>query len=485
MFGARARARSTDTVPPWSAAPAFGLSLAYPVGAMAILVYGSLLPFSFNLRALDLSNPIGAMTLASASLEDVWVNLLLYGPLGLLVSLCARRWFRSWVLRIGSAIGVAFSLSLAIEVLQTGVAERVPSWLDLLLNTTGAACGALLGTWIESRQNDAALLERAGRWARDVRCWALTLFAGLLIYGLAPFDFVMRSDALHDSFRRARWDLTQPRAIGLTEAPMAALGHELTGASWFALLGALLALAALGRRRPAAAIASSIKQGVLLAATIEMLQLFTQSHCCDVGSIVLRSLATAGGAWFAVHMFEPARTRFRNQNLGYGLANMALVGLLALQSVLLFMSARGIGSGTFDRLFECRWGVLPFERLWRTSAPNAVTALLSMVIVAGSLSLVLSLLARRSATGIARSISVVGTVAVVLAFEPLRAASRDGLIDLTASIVAAAVAYAVTDGVRWIMSRPLTRSRRNGMDPMLDSVREAHGQPGAAGTLRA
>ncbi len=459
MFGARARARSTDFDTPWPEAPAFGRSLAYPVGAIAVIAYASLLPFSLNFHALDLSHPLAALTFRAGPLEDLLVNLLLYVPIGCLFSLGARRWCGRSVVRAVVGIAAAFGLSLVIEVLQTAVVGRVPSWIDVFTNTIGAGLGACLGTWWGQTQRSQALSEWASDHVRDVRAWSSVLTAGLLLYGLAPFDFVTSTTALHDSFRHARWDLLQPRPIGLTDAPFALLSHELMGAAWFALLGVLYVLRSVERRGRAVAFVSAVQHGVLLAATIEMLQLFTPSHGCDVASLVLRSIAAALGAWLAVQVVVPLRARFRDGAPCDGPVNLGLFVLLMIQSVLLFMEVKGIGPVSVDRLLEGRVGVWPLERLWHTPALDALTALTSMVCVAAPLALVIALLARRCAPAIARTLAVCGTVVIVLVCETIRAATGDGVMDLTASVVAGGVAYVLAGGLRWALNvgTPLTR----------------------------
>ena len=82
---------------------------------------------------------------------DVAINVLGYAPLGFLLALAMLRtgWPRSAVPVAALAGGL---LSLGMEYLQIYLPQRVPSNLDLLLNTAGALSGALA----------AALLERLG-----------------------------------------------------------------------------------------------------------------------------------------------------------------------------------------------------------------------------------------------------------------------------------------------------------------------------------
>ena len=121
--------------------------------------------------------------------------------------------------------------------------------------------------------------------------FVLTL--ALLVYNLAPFDFVTTTRDLHASFGRAR---IIPIRLPDPSAAVVQATHwvgEMQGAAWFLVLGYLLALA--GReigRHPFSAFTSALKQGVGLAGLIEFMQLFTRSHSFDAFSIVLDRKST-------------------------------------------------------------------------------------------------------------------------------------------------------------------------------------------------
>ena len=94
---------------------------------------------------------------------DVAINLMGYAPLGFLIALGALRTGQQrWALLL--AVGVALGLSATMEALQAYLPARVPSNVDLALNTLGGLCGALV----------AWLLERVGvlaRWSRVRTRW--------------------------------------------------------------------------------------------------------------------------------------------------------------------------------------------------------------------------------------------------------------------------------------------------------------------------
>ena len=89
---------------------------------------------------------------------DDWSNLLGYAPLGFLLSLAMLRSDgRRWVWAV--AFGVPTLLSLGVETLQNYLPMRVPSNVDLALNSAGAALGA----------SCAWALERLGALRRERR----------------------------------------------------------------------------------------------------------------------------------------------------------------------------------------------------------------------------------------------------------------------------------------------------------------------------
>ena len=139
---------------------AWPLALTY----VCLIVYASLYPFS-EWRNQGPS-PLGFLT---APLPKYWtgfdvgVNILGYAPLGFLLALSALRSRRvAWGISI--AVLSAALLSLAMETLQSYLPSRVPSNVDLALNTLGGWLGACC----------AWALERSGlvdSWSRLRARW--------------------------------------------------------------------------------------------------------------------------------------------------------------------------------------------------------------------------------------------------------------------------------------------------------------------------
>ena len=166
----------SDPAPAASGAPDVQRTTAWPLALalVCLIVYASLYPFS-EWRNQGIS-PLHFLT---APLPKYWtgfdvgVNLLGYAPLGFLLALSALRSQRvSWAVSV--AVLGAGLLSLAMETLQSYLPSRVPSNVDLALNTLGAWLGACC----------AWALERSGlgdRWGRVRARWFAPDARGALV----------------------------------------------------------------------------------------------------------------------------------------------------------------------------------------------------------------------------------------------------------------------------------------------------------------
>lgn len=141
-------------------------STAWPLALLfaGLIVYASLYPFSdWRLQG------VGPLDFLTAPLPQYWTgfdvgaNLLGYMPLGFLFALALLRAdLGRWAWPV--AVLASMLLSLAVEVLQNHLPMRVPSNVDLALNTMGAVLGATTA-WV---------LERLGglrRWSQFRAYW--------------------------------------------------------------------------------------------------------------------------------------------------------------------------------------------------------------------------------------------------------------------------------------------------------------------------
>jgi VanZ family protein len=173
------------------------------LAVIALIAYGSLYPFNFKADAVH-GGPLGALkqlTWARAGLGDRVSNVLLYMPLGFCLYLWAVRGMRRWI-AIVLAIAIGASLSLCIEVAQVYISPRVPSFIDVTLNTIGSALGALGGLAWRGMTKFVQLPRSAGAGRGD----RMALVVALLWLGwrLSPFiprlTLVKLKDALRPLF---------------------------------------------------------------------------------------------------------------------------------------------------------------------------------------------------------------------------------------------------------------------------------------------
>lgn len=112
---------------------------------------------------------------------DVFINLAGYAPLGLLLTIALGRTGRGrWA---WASVVLASALSLLMEMLQTLMVLRVPSQVDWLLNTAGAAAGMVLGLlllrlgWLQpwTRFKESALVRQNGLGLMLIVTWPVAM----------------------------------------------------------------------------------------------------------------------------------------------------------------------------------------------------------------------------------------------------------------------------------------------------------------------
>jgi len=115
------------------------LSLAY----LLVVVYASAQPFlGWRAPPPDIAEFLTAPWPRYITMEDIFVNVAAYVPLGFLLSI-------AWGARLGAGRGAlaatacAAALSLLLEATQMFLPARIASNVDLLMNTIGALIGAM------------------------------------------------------------------------------------------------------------------------------------------------------------------------------------------------------------------------------------------------------------------------------------------------------------------------------------------------------
>ncbi len=126
-------------------------STAWPLALLfaGLILYASLYPFTgWRLQGVAPWAFLGAPLPQYWTGFDVGANLVGYAPLGFLLALALLRSGHprlAWPVAVGLSIG----LSLGVEVLQNHLPMRVPSNVDVVMNTAGAVLGAGTACWLE------------------------------------------------------------------------------------------------------------------------------------------------------------------------------------------------------------------------------------------------------------------------------------------------------------------------------------------------
>ncbi len=141
-----------------------GVAILLALALVCLIIYASLYPFSeWRNQGISPLRYLASPLPKYWTGFDVGINLLGYAPLGFLLAVSALRSRRvAWAVSV-SVLGSGL-LSLAMETLQNYLPSRIPSNVDLALNTLGAWLGACC----------ALALERSGvieRWSRVRARW--------------------------------------------------------------------------------------------------------------------------------------------------------------------------------------------------------------------------------------------------------------------------------------------------------------------------
>ncbi len=124
-----------------------------------------------------MSNGFGLLNLGwhGATREDLITNVAMYVPLGLLLVLCGTG---GRTARAALAVFVGAAVSLLAETLQSGIAARVASWMDVALNSGGTAIGVVLAVGVTG--TFGSVIDRT---RRKIAAYPFTCAAWLLTLG--------------------------------------------------------------------------------------------------------------------------------------------------------------------------------------------------------------------------------------------------------------------------------------------------------------
>ncbi len=164
------------------------------------IIYATLLPFDFSapgelVRARI--SYIWARPLKGGSWHDVYGNVLLFVPWGILLAAGMVRRGYGFFLAVTVAMCTGAFLSASVEVTQLFAPGRNCSFIDLVTNSFGATVGALIG-WPWARLVWPAVSVRLRHWVSAWPLFSCAILAGLAILfaGLSPFGFKPRVHAV-------------------------------------------------------------------------------------------------------------------------------------------------------------------------------------------------------------------------------------------------------------------------------------------------
>jgi VanZ family protein len=250
---------------------------------IALIVYGSLYPFHFELTAraaYPVTTILGAWPThwSRYLVRDVLINVMIYIPLGFAAAmLFIEKRLRPFAPVF--AIALACFVSTAMEFTQLYIPVRDPSVADIVANTGGGALGALIA--MASERKLRRLLQAPARGLRGAAAVLLLMWVIAEFYPFMPA--IGRSHiyaALHHLMHGARPSWV---AVWLGVAEWAAVG---------------LALEAIFARR------ATVWLALLIAGSLAA-QAIIADHTLDAGDVM--SAAIGFGIWFLI----PAALRGR------------------------------------------------------------------------------------------------------------------------------------------------------------------------------
>lgn len=282
----------------------FALAILY----LAVVAYGSLLPFDFITTEHATAAPLqrlgdllAAPTWSLGPAHDLLCNALLYLPFGWLAVTAARLRQRSGLPTALLAILITAAVAWTLECLQGLMPIRVASSTDWLCNVSGAGIGALAAIILYplTAQIAHAVSHFAQHTARRLGKWTGRRTAAIVLLLLCVVVVRYWFDAFPEPHR-----LVGP-AMGRIN-PMPGLLHFmmpydsaaltiLRQAGGFALLAGLMSLA-LGKGRPCARSASVVLGVVLIALGAEVMKLYDAGRYPDITDPLLAALTAAAVA---------------------------------------------------------------------------------------------------------------------------------------------------------------------------------------------
>lgn len=287
--------------PPW---PHAGHYLLLAILFTAAAIYGSLVPLGYRplgfYEAIERFRAIEYLNLDIRERADFIENLILFVPISFcwLAAMAVDRRRKAAVMFM--AFGVALSgvaMSVALEFVQLWFPPRTVSLNDILAESIGTLLG--VGLWLAMGPSITAWLRRysssAGRKAH--MDWLLeAYFVGLLVASVVPFDLVLNVEELVLKYEEGKL-VFMPLFSGATgfDAVLWLVGQ----AAVFIPVGILLATWRVPAGQPLRGIAASAALGGLVAATMELAQVFIYTRSATAADVLAGAVGALVGACLA------------------------------------------------------------------------------------------------------------------------------------------------------------------------------------------
>ncbi len=269
-------------------------------GFFALALYGSLVPFHFEAvpldEALERFRAIPYLTLGIESRSDWVANILLFIPLAFLLTAAASVDRPRRVGWVAAAVVVPFcaALSVAIEFTQIFFPPRTVSLNDIVAESLGGLIGCAV--WLVGGQTITGWLRRL--WATlGAKGGAARLLPGylflLVLVHVMPLDLTISPVEIYHKYKEGRVHLLP--FVGVYASPEEAFQKNFLTVLYFLPGGLLLAHLPGPVWGEPRGWKRALAVGLLLAATIEFLQLFVWTRGCDATDVVVGTLAVLAG----------------------------------------------------------------------------------------------------------------------------------------------------------------------------------------------
>jgi glycopeptide antibiotics resistance protein len=383
------------------------------LGFLALVMYGSLVPFHFERVSWDdavvrfrtaCSEPVRV-----ESRSDWAANILLFIPLSFLgmAALAVDRRRYAGLLAALLVLPGCTLLSAAIEFTQLYFPPRVTSVNDMVAESLGGFLGTLL--WLIGGQ-------RITRWLRH--CWVLLGSQGsaarllpaylvfLILVHVLPLDLTLSPVELYHKYREGRI-LLIPFGNRQTD-PFETVSKYLTTVSYFLPVGLLLASLNGRSWQRLRNWPRVLGVGLLLAGTVQFLKLFVFSRFSDTTDLVTGGLAILAGWCMGLVLRDsplPPATEtgpgIRRDTVSGSVSRSALFFALfpAWFGALVFINWQPfdfrLSDGTaLARLRDVSW--IPFVDYQRQSYVHAFDEMFSKIVLFMPVGLFLSLVLREA-----------------------------------------------------------------------------------------